>query len=219
MNHDRHELELYDEQIRTEENVLNIAGFDEAGRGPLCGPVACGGCVLPRDYYFPFIDDSKKLTPKERKKAFDKIKKVALAYSVQLIYPEEIDKINILEASRLGMELCLKEIEKELKVDYIVTDYMKLHTSIPVRAIPKGDATSQCVAAASILAKVTRDEYMEEMDKRYPEYLLAKHKGYPTKAHIQLLEEHGVIKGFYRESYNPVKIVLEKTGYNPKYPQ
>lgn len=214
MNKDRHSLEQFDEDIRIKNNVVNIAGFDEAGRGPLCGPVACGGCVLPRDYYFPFIDDSKKLTPKEREKAFEEIKRVALAYSVQLISPEKIDEINILEASRLGMELCLEDIKKQLNVDYIVTDYMKLHTDIPVLAIPKGDATSQRVAAASILAKVTRDHYMEELDKQYPEYLFKKHKGYPTKAHMEVLMSNGVIKGLYRESYKPVKLALEKKGYH-----
>ena len=214
MNKDRHSLEQFDEDIRIKNNVVNIAGFDEAGRGPLCGPVACGGGVLPRDYYFPFIDDSKKLTPKEREKAFEEIKRVALAYSVQLISPEKIDEINILEASRLGMELCLEDIKKQLNVDYIVTDYMKLHTDIPVLAISKGDATSQCVAAASILAKVTRDHYMEELDKQYPEYLFKKHKGYPTKAHMEVLMSNGVIKGLYRESYKPVQLALEKKGYH-----
>lgn len=213
MIHDRHSLELFDEDIRQKNNVVVIAGFDEAGRGPLCGPVSCAGCVLPRDYYFPYIDDSKKLTAKEREKAFEEIKSVALAYSVQFVTPKEIDEINILEASRLGMERCLKEIQKQLNVDYIITDYMKLHTDIPVLAIPKGDATSQCVAAASILAKVTRDKYMEELDKQYPEYLFSKHKGYPTKAHMEALMKYGIIKGLYRECYRPVQEVLKVKGY------
>lgn len=213
MIHDRHELEKFDETIRQKNNVVIIAGFDEAGRGPLCGPVACGGCILPRDYYFPYIDDSKKLTPKERDKAFDEIKKVALAYSVNLISPKDIDSINILEASRLGMEKCLSEIQKKMKIDFIITDYMKLHTDLPVLAIPKGDATSQAVAAASILAKVTRDRYMEEMDKVYPQYGFAKHKGYPTKSHLEALRKYGVIKDFYRESYKPVQKILQEVGY------
>lgn len=213
MSHDRHTLAEFDENLRNENSVVFIAGFDEAGRGPLCGPVACGGCVLPRDYFCPFIDDSKKLSSKAREKAYEEITKVALAYSVQLISPEKIDEINILEASRLGMELCLKDILSQLNVDYIVTDYMKLHTSIPMLAIPKGDATSQCVAAASILAKVTRDRYMDELDKQYPEYLFSKHKGYPTKAHLEALEKNGILKGIYRESYRPVQLILQTKGY------
>lgn len=217
MNHDRNSLRCFDEDIRKKNDVLTIAGFDEAGRGPLCGPVACAGCVLPRDYSFPFIDDSKKLTARERTKAFEDIKKEALAYSVILIPPKDIDSLNILEASRSGMESCLKDLLKHLDIHCIITDYMKLHTDIPLLAIPKGDATSQAVAAASILAKVTRDRYMEEMDKLYPEYGFQKHKGYPTKAHLEALQKYGVLKGFYRESYKPVQAVLQSTGYSKKY--
>ena len=209
---DSKRLKEFDESIRVREGVEVIAGFDEAGRGPLCGPVVAAGCILPRGFSCPFIDDSKKLTPKSRKKAEEAIKEGAIAYAIEFVYPEEIDRINILEASRVGMERCLEKLLEKIKVEFLITDYMKLHTDIPTLSIPKGDATSQCVAAASILAKTARDEYMEKIALEYPEYGFEKHKGYPTKAHIEALEKYGVIEGLYRLTYGPVRKILKDTG-------
>lgn len=186
-------------------NIKYIAGFDEAGRGPLAGPVSSAGVVLPIDYNNDLINDSKKLTDKQRRTLFEEIKKVALAYYVCLIPVETIDNINILEADRLGMETCLTQILLKQEVDYIITDYMKLHTSIPLLSIAKGDATSLSVAAASILAKVTRDDYMIELDKKYPQYEFKKNKGYGTKAHLEAINKYGYIKGVHRESFEPIK--------------
>lgn len=208
---DRIKLKEFDDEVKRKYQVSLIAGFDEAGRGPLCGPVSCAGVVLPNDFYCPLIDDSKKLTAKEREKASLIIKEKALAYSITFIYPEEIDEINILNASRKGMELCLEEIIKKVKVEFCITDYMKLNTSIPILDIAKGDATSEVVAAASILAKTARDAYMDELDKEYPQYQFSKHKGYPTKLHLELLEKYGIIKGIYRTSYKPVIKIIEKS--------
>ncbi|MFA6624251.1 MAG: ribonuclease HII [Bacilli bacterium] len=195
----------FDQKQRQLNNVIEIAGFDEAGRGPLAGPVSCAGVVLPPSYHNDMINDSKKLTDKERRELFIDIKKVALSYFVLLVPVETIDSINILEADRLGMESCLCEIEKKIKVDFIITDYMSLHTKTPLLSIPKGDATSISVAAASILAKVTRDDYMIELDKKYPQYGFAKNKGYGTKKHLEALKEFGYVKGVHRLSFEPVK--------------
>lgn len=182
-----------------------VAGCDEAGRGPLCGPVVCAACILPKDYTNEMINDSKKLSDKKRRILFEEIKKAAIAYSIIAISPEEIDKINIYEASRKGMTEGIKNLS--IVPDYIITDCMPLleFPNTPVEAIVKGDAKAMCVAAASILAKVTRDDIMEEIDKQYPQYNIKKHKGYPTKEHIELLKKYGPIKGLYRYSYKPVQ--------------
>lgn len=198
----------FDQNIRNENHVKNIAGFDEAGRGPLAGPVSSAGVVLPVGYHNDLINDSKKLTDKERRILFEEIKANAISYYVSLVDVKTIDDINILEADRLGMETCLLEIEKKVKVEYIITDYMNLHTNIPLLSIPKGDATSLAVAAASILAKVTRDDYMIELDKKYPQYGFKKNKGYGTKIHLEALKEYGFIEGVHRKSFEPVKSMV-----------
>lgn len=202
------ELLRFDDELRRSREIDVIAGFDEAGRGPLCGPVAAGGVILPAGFVCPLIDDSKKLTAKQREAAEIEIKEHALAWWVELVPPETIDRIDILEASRLGMEICLRHLQERADVQLAVTDYMKLHTDIPVLAIPHGDATSLSVAAASILAKTARDRYMDQLDARYPEYGFAKHKGYPTRAHLEVLEKLGPIPGIYRMSYRPVQRIL-----------
>ena len=194
----------FDKKQRRDNHVTMIAGFDEAGRGPLAGPVSCAGVVLPPDYENDLINDSKKLTDKERRILFEEIKEKAIAYSVILVPVKTIDEINILEADRLGMETCLTELLKKVDVEYLITDYMKLHTTLPTLAIAKGDATSISVAAASILAKVTRDRIMEMYDRIYPQYGLARNKGYPTKAHMEAIELYGITP-IHRRSFGPVK--------------
>jgi ribonuclease HII len=201
-------LKKFDDWYRLKPDDL-VAGFDEAGRGPLCGPVTAAGVILPPDFDNDLINDSKQLTDKERRELFILIKEKALFYHVSVISNQIIDKINILEASRLGMQEALDEMEKKnLGLSYVLTDYMKLNTLIPQDDIPHGDASSLSIAAASILAKVTRDDIMIELDKKYPMYDLKKHKGYPTKEHLQLLAEYGVNKDIYRLSYGPVKKLL-----------
>ena len=182
-----------------------IAGCDEAGRGPLCGPVVCACCILPPFYQNEMINDSKKLSEKKREILFEEIKRVALFYKIVCIEPEEIDQINIYEASRKGMTVAIKECGET--PDYILTDCMPLFgfDGIPQENLIKGDAKAMCIAAASILAKVTRDKIMEEIDRKYPMYNIKKHKGYPTKEHLELLKKYGPIKGLYRYSYKPVK--------------
>ena len=184
-----------------------IAGCDEAGRGPLCGPVVAGAVILPASYFNENINDSKKLSAKKREKLYDEIISNALAYGIGIVSPSKIDEINIYNASRLAMELALEKLN--YKIDLILTDYMPLKfNDVPVIPLVKGDAKARCIAAASILAKVTRDKIMNEYDKKYPEYEFSKHKGYPTKRHLEILKENGIIKGFYRESYEPIKELL-----------
>lgn len=188
-----------------EQGYKVIVGCDEAGRGPLCGPVVCAACVLPTNYQNEEINDSKKLTEKKRNKLFEVIKKDAVSYSIVIISPQEIDKINIYAASRKGMQEAIKGLN--VIPDYILTDAMPLleFNDIQKEALIKGDAKSMNIAAASILAKVTRDLIMDELDEKYPQYEFKKHKGYPTKRHLELLEKYGPIKEIYRYSYGPVK--------------
>ena len=193
------------EQPLYNKGYKRIVGTDEAGRGPLCGPVVCAACVLPPDYKNELINDSKKLTEKKRELLFDEIIEHALDYKIIAISPEEIDEINIYEASRKGMTLAIQGLKE--KPDYILTDCMPLFEfdGIPQEDLVKGDAKAMCIAAASILAKVTRDRIMMEIDAKYPQYNIKKHKGYPTKEHLELLKKYGPIKGLYRYSYKPVK--------------
>lgn len=187
-----------------------IAGTDEAGRGPLVGPVVCACVVLPNDYNNDEINDSKKLTEKKREKLYDIIMRDALSVGVSIISSKEIDEINILEASRKGMIESFKEANKKIKIDVLLTDAMEIKTlDIPVEKIIKGDAKSISIAAASIIAKVTRDRILLELDKKYPEYGFSSHKGYPTKKHLEAIEKYGIFDE-YRKTYGPVKKIIEK---------
>ena len=157
-------LENEYEKIAWNSNEL-VMGIDEAGRGPLCGPLVVGSCVLPAGYENEFINDSKKLSEKKRKQLFDVIKKDALYWNVKIVEPGIIDEMNILEATRSAMQ----ELSGEYKVSKVLTDAVKIPNQLNIPII-KGDAKSISIAAASILAKVTRDNIMEELDKKYPEY-------------------------------------------------
>ena len=188
----------YDRQIRQSNSV--ICGVDEAGRGPLCGPVCCAAVVLKPDFVCDEINDSKKLSEKKREKLYDIIKENAVAYSIVMVPPQEIDRVNILNASLNGMAEAVKSLG--LTVDLALVDGNKVPPNMPcaVESVVKGDGTSMSIAAASILAKVSRDRYMLQLDKEYPQYRLAKHKGYPTKLHYELIEKYG-IQDFYRKSF------------------
>ena len=187
----------------------NIAGCDEAGRGPLFGPVVCASVILPHDFILEGLNDSKKLTEKKREEYYPIIMEKALSVGVSIVSAKEIDEINIYEASRIGMIRATNSLN--IKPDYIITDSMPLdgYIDIPHEKIIKGDAKSITIAAASVIAKVTRDRIMYDIDKKHPEYLFAKHKGYPTKKHIELLNKYGIIDG-YRHTYGPVKEYLDK---------
>ena len=198
----------YEQQYYSKE-IKYIAGCDEAGRGCLLGPVVAGAVILPKDFKCDLINDSKQLTEKQREEAYQIIKENAISWAVAEVSAEEIDEINILNASKKAMMIALSNLDH--KYDMILTDAVKLPTDLPFEAIIHGDAKAMCIAAASIMAKVTRDHICYELDKKYPQYQIAKHKGYGTKLHLEKLHEYGPVKGLYRYSYAPVKaLFIEK---------
>ena len=197
----QYENELY-------ENGINfIAGVDEVGRGPLNGPVVSACVVLPKGYHKDGIIDSKKLSEKKRNELFDIIKRDALGIGVGIVYADEIDELNIYEATKKSMKLAINNCNS--KIEHVLIDAMKLDLDVASTSIIKGDAKSISIAAASIIAKVTRDAMMYELDKKYPMYGYKNHKGYPTKKHIKAINKYGLIEG-YRKTYGPVKDYLEK---------
>ena len=183
-----------------------IAGVDEVGRGPLYGPVVCAAVILPKNYKLEGLTDSKKLTEKKREEFYDIIMHDALCVNVSMRSPERIDAINIYAATKEAMIDAIYGLD--LKPHHVLVDAMPLDIDIPTTSIIKGDAKSLSIAAASVIAKVTRDRMMDEIDKDFPEYGFKNHKGYPTKAHIEAIRKYGLIDG-YRKSYGPVKEVLE----------
>ena len=188
--------------------IKYIGGTDEAGRGPLIGPVVAACVVLPLNYENKEINDSKKLTEKKREELYDTIINDALAVGIGIVDADTIDKINIYEASRLAMIKAYQEANKKIKIEHLLTDAMPIDLEIPVTKIIKGDAKSITIAASSIIAKVTRDRMLIELDKKYPMYGFKNHKGYPTKKHIEAMHKYGLIEG-YRKSYGPVKKMIE----------
>ena len=181
------------------EGYTAICGCDEAGRGPLCGPVVAAAVILPRDLVIEGLNDSKKLSEKKREALFEIIKEKAIAYAIAEASPAEIDEINILNASMLAMRRAVEALS--VKADFALIDgNCSREFNIPTETIVKGDAKSYSIAAASILAKVTRDRGCAELDKMYPEYGIAKHKGYPTKDHMDAVRKHGPTP-IYRMSF------------------
>lgn len=190
------------------DKIKIIVGVDEAGRGPLCGPVVAACCVLPKEYKNEHINDSKKLSEKKREIAYKEIIENALDYGIGIVDAKRIDEINIYEATKEAMHIAISKLK--ISYDLILTDAMKLQNE-KVEVIPliKGDAKCECIAAASIIAKVTRDHILEEYDKKYPQYGFKSHKGYGTKKHIEAIKQYGIIKDFHRESYEPIKSLIK----------
>ena len=188
------ELSLYSDKIQY------ICGIDEAGRGPLAGPVVVGAVILPKDSFIEGVNDSKKISEKKREKIYERIIENAISYSVGIVDEEGIDEINILNATKLALTTAIKGLE--VKPDLILVDALNnIDTcGIPYKSIIKGDANEYSIAAASIIAKVTRDRIMGQWDEIYPEYGFAKHKGYGTAAHIQVIKEKGPCK-IHRKSF------------------
>ena len=190
------EKELYSQGIKS------ICGIDEAGRGPLAGPVVVACVIMPEDSMLEGVNDSKKISEKKRETLYEKIIEEAVGYGVAIIDQNEIDRVNILNATKQGLTTCIKELEKDLKEknrgfdkpDIILVDALtNIDTcGIPYESIIKGDAKSYSIAAASIIAKVTRDRIMRQWHEVYPQYGFEKHKGYGTKAHIEAIKENGL---------------------------
>lgn len=189
-----YENELYQKGIEL------VAGVDEVGRGPLVGPVVCACVILPKDYFNEQINDSKKISEKKREKLYDTIMQEAISVGIGMSSEKVIDEINILEATKLAMKEAIKN--SKVKPEHVLIDAVKLDIDIPCTSIIKGDAKSQSIAAASIIAKVTRDRMMDELDKKYPQYLFKKNKGYGTKAHIEAIRQYGIIPE-HRKTFAP----------------
>lgn len=199
----RPEAELYEKGIKV------IAGMDEAGRGPLAGPVVAAAVILPPDFNIPGVDDSKRLSEKRREEMYEVITNQALSYNTGIVDNYIIDEINILEATRLAMKLAVNKLK--VKPDYILIDALTIKDiKIPQRGIIKGDRISVSIAAASIIAKVTRDRMMKEFHKRFPQYALDRNKGYGTREHLEgiacygpcLIHRRSFIKKYYSEEEN-----------------
>lgn len=191
---------------KTLKSELNTCGVDEAGRGPLAGPVVAAAVILDPNNPIDGLGDSKKISEKKRQELYPIIKQQAKAWAIAQASAEEIDDINILQASLLAMKRAVEKLQ--IKADHALIDGNKApNLSISCTCIIKGDEKEASIGAASILAKVYRDELLISMDKEYPQYLFAKHKGYPTKLHRELLKKHGACPE-HRRSFKPVKDVL-----------
>ena len=184
-----------------------IGGVDEVGRGPLVGPVVAACVVLPEEFHLEGLTDSKKLSEAKREYFFEEIKKQAISYGIGIISEKRIDEINIYEATKEAMKEAIKNCK--IQPDYVLTDAMKLDIDIPITPIIKGDLKSITISAASVLAKVTRDRMLVELDKKYPMYDFKNNVGYPTKKHLEAIEKYGIIEE-HRKSYGPVKEYLQK---------
>lgn len=211
-------LEYVLEAELSEKGYKYVCGVDEAGRGPLCGPVVAAACILPIGLVIEGLNDSKKLTEKKREALFDLITENAIAYSIAYSTVEEINETDILSATLLAMRRAIEGLP--IKAEYALIDgNICRGFSIPARAVIKGDATSPSIAAASILAKVTRDRMCLELDREYPEYGIAKHKGYGTAAHYAALEKYGVppiyrtkfLRSFYDKIESGGTFIKEKS--------
>ena len=201
----KYEKELY------AQGFSYIAGTDEVGRGPLVGPVVAAAVILPKNYHLAGLTDSKKISEKKRNEFYQILIKEAISYGIGVVEAQDIDKINIYEASRKAMLQAINNLS--IKPDYVLSDAMPLPLENST-AIIHGDALSLSIAAASVIAKVTRDEMMYELDKLHPEYGFKNHKGYPTKKHLENIQKYGILDN-YRLSYKPVKAIIE-VGSNEK---
>ena len=198
----------YERKLR-ENKITLIGGVDEVGRGPLVGPVVAACVILPEEGNLSLdgLTDSKKLSEKKRDELFIKIKEEALAIGIGIIDEKKIDEVNIYEATKLAMKEAINNCP--IKPEHILIDAMPLDIDIPTTSIIKGDIKSITISAASVIAKVTRDRMLYELDKKYPMYDFKDNKGYPTKKHLEAIEKYGIIKE-HRRSYGPVKKYLEE---------
>ena len=196
----------YERELRNK-GITLIGGVDEVGRGPLVGPVVAACCILPEEFNLDGLTDSKKLSETKREYFYEEIKKQAISYGIGIVDEKRIDEINIYQATKEAMIMAINECNP--RPEHVLTDAMKLDIDIPVTPIIKGDLKSITISAASVLAKVTRDRMMYELDKKYPMYDFKSNVGYPTKTHLEAIEKYGIIPE-HRRSYGPVKDYLDK---------
>ena len=192
---------VFEKQIR-KEGYQYIVGIDEAGRGPLAGPVVAGAVILPEDFYLPGLNDSKQLSAIKRKQYYEYIQQNALAVGVGIIHSKEIDEINIYEAAKKAMLTAVNQLR--IFPEYALIDAMKLDLPIPQMSLIKGDYKSVSIAAASVIAKETRDNLMKEYAEMYPQYGFEKHMGYGTSAHLEAIEKYGPVD-WHRMTFAPLK--------------
>ncbi len=192
---------MYERELR-EKGINLIAGVDEVGRGPLVGPVVTACVILPEKFDLEGLTDSKKLSEKKREILYKEIEEQALGIGIGIVDNEEIDNINILNATKKAMKMAINNCN--VRPEHVLIDAVKLDIDIPTTSIIKGDLKSITISAASVIAKVTRDHMLYELDKKYPMYDFKHNKGYPTKKHIEAIMEYGIIKE-HRRSYSPVK--------------
>ena len=195
----------YERNLR-KEGITLIAGVDEVGRGPLVGPVVAACVILPEEFQLDGLTDSKKLSEKKRDFFFEEIKKQAISIGIGIIDEKKIDEVNIYEATKLAMKEAINNCD--VKPEHILIDAMPLELDIPTTSIIKGDLKSITISAASVIAKVTRDKMMYELDEKYPMYQFKKNKGYPTKAHMDAIKEYGIIEE-HRKTFGPVRDYIE----------
>jgi ribonuclease HII len=203
------QMSIWEKRLRSQ-GFLRIAGIDEAGRGPLAGPVVAAACILPEDVFFANLNDSKQLSAEEREILFQEIISCPhLLYGIGIIDVGTIDRVNILQATFLAMRKAIESLP--LPPDYILIDGSQIpQFSIPTESIIKGDRLSISIAAGSILAKVTRDRIMVELDQKHPHYGFKQHKGYATEQHILAIHTHGPCS-VHRRSFDPVKTILKSS--------
>lgn len=197
----------YFERKLREQGITLVAGVDEVGRGPLVGPVVAACVILPEDFSLDGLTDSKKLSEKKRDYYYDEIMRQAVAVGVGVVSEKKIDEVNIYEATKLAMKEAISKCN--IQPEHILIDAMPLSLDIPTTSIIKGDFKSITISAASVIAKVTRDRMLDELDKKYPMYDFKDNKGYPTKKHLEAIDKYGIIPE-HRRSYGPVRDYLEK---------
>ncbi len=199
-------MNLYEyEETLINDGVKLIGGIDEVGRGPLVGPVVAACVILPLNYELPGLNDSKKLTEKRREEFYKILMQDAISIGIGIIDEKIIDEVNIYEATKLAMKDAINNCQ--IKPEHVLIDAMKLDIDIPSTSIIKGDAKSLSIAAASVIAKVTRDHMLIELDKTYPMYDFKHNKGYPTKKHVEAIYKYGITP-FHRKTFSPVKEYL-----------
>lgn len=194
-----------------EKGITLIAGVDEVGRGPLVGPVVAACCILPEKFNLDGLTDSKKISEKKRDYYFEEIKKQAISYGIGIVSAKKIDEVNIYEATKIAMKEAINNMQ--IKPEHILIDAMPLDLDVPTTSIIKGDLKSITISAASVLAKVTRDRMLYELDEKYPMYDFKNNKGYGTKKHLEAIDKYGVIDE-HRRSYSPVSNCIQKSKNN-----